>query len=97
MSEMVIDLRDQARLSGDSDTATDLGASWKAVRAWLRSSPLVLVQVEGGSGQLVKARLDLDKQVFIDPTPFASSGARVHLLAKLLGRLGNWDAGRRLR
>ena len=62
----------------------DLGSSWKAVRAWLRSGPLVLVQAERG-GETVRARVDLDKRVFIDPTPFASYGIPVESLVTLLG------------
>ena len=54
----------------------DLGASWKAVEAWLREGPLVLIRATKGP-ESVRARLDLDKRLFIDPTPFESSGMRV--------------------
>jgi hypothetical protein len=84
MSDRTINLRDRA-------AATDLGASWRAVEAWFRSGPLVLVQAERTGDQPIRARLDLDKQVFIDPTPFDSSGPLVDSLGRLLARLlGKW-------
>ncbi|RZL48713.1 MAG: hypothetical protein EOP71_03930 [Variovorax sp.] len=54
-----------------------LGNGLKAVTAWLRQSPLVLVDVVDSVGEHHKARLDLNKQVFIDSLPHEPSSSGV--------------------
>jgi len=57
---------------------------WTADRVWFDEGPLVLVRSISVDRTSVKARLDLDKHAFIDPTPFPASG---ELVSRLVGAI----------
>jgi uncharacterized membrane protein YcaP (DUF421 family) len=61
-----------------------LGQGWEATRAWITGGPIVLIQANSPTGQIVKSRLDMQKLMFIDPLPIKAKKANVQHLVQVV-------------
>lgn len=60
----------------------ELGQGWEATRAWTTGGPIVLIQANSPTGQIVKSRLDMQKSMFIDPLPIEAKKADIQHLVE---------------
>jgi hypothetical protein len=62
----------------------NLGQGWEATRAWITGGPIVLIQANSPTGQIVKSRLDMQKSMFIDPLPIKAKKADIQHLVQVV-------------
>jgi hypothetical protein len=62
----------------------DLGQGWEATRTWRTGGPIVLIQANSPTGQIVKSRLDMQKSMFIDPLPIKAKKADIQHLVQVV-------------
>ncbi len=62
----------------------ELGLGWEATRAWVTGGPVVLIQANSPTGQIVKSRFDMQKSMFIDPMPVEAKKADIEHLVEAL-------------
>jgi hypothetical protein len=62
----------------------DLGQGWEATRVWITGGPIVLIQANSPTGQIVKSRLDMQKSMFIDPWPIKAKEEDIQHLVEVV-------------
>ncbi len=61
-------------------TPVHLGSGWMATEAWVIGGPLVLIQAQSQTGEVLKSRLDMGKEIFIDPWPIKANEGDIRKL-----------------
>ena len=62
----------------------DLGQGWEATRVWITGGPIVLIQANSPTGEIVKSRLDMEKSMFIDPLPIKAKKTDIQHLVQVV-------------
>jgi hypothetical protein len=61
-----------------------LGDKFFATHVWVGEGPIVLVTAVNGTGETYRSRLDMHKNIFIDPLPYEVSDSNVGALVKAI-------------